>query len=222
MSPKHHHHQDAKDQPAPPAETPAASTPQPNQAPGAAQAAPPAAADLEALRRQIAEQQQTIDQLRRALADMDNRRKRAERLSDENMQYAVQTFATDLLPVMDNIQRALKHAEETRDFEALLKGFQLLRDQMIAAFKRHHVKRIEALGLQFDPHHHEAIAQVETAEHPAHTVMDVSQDGYTLHDRTIRPSKVVISRRPAEESKQEDQPENLPPAGDSPDAEKKE
>jgi len=214
MSHKHHHHHDEKDGVQPAAETPGV-------APAAAET-PAGGTDLEALRRQVAEQLQTIDQLHRALADMDNRRKRAERLSDENMQYAVQSFATDLLPVMDNLQRALKHAEETRDFDALLKGFQLLRDQMIGAFKRHHVKRIEALGLLFDPHHHEAIAQIESAEHAPHTVIEVSQDGYTLHDRTIRPSRVVVSRGPAEPAQEEEKPENPPPAGGSPEAEKKE
>jgi molecular chaperone GrpE len=215
MKPKQHQHKhDEKEGVQPAEETPVA---------GAVAAAetPAGGEDTEALRRQVAEQLQTIDQLRRALADMDNRRKRAERVSDENIQYAVQSFATELLPVMDNLQRALKHAEETRDFEALLKGFQLLRDQMVGAFKRHHVKRIEALGLPFDPHHHEAIAEIESAEHAPHTVIEVSQDGYTLHDRTIRPSRVVVSRGPAEPAKEEDKPEN-PPAGGSPETEKKE
>ncbi len=209
MSQKHHQHKhDEKD-----GERAEVSGLNPSPAPEGAPSpkgegvTPAGGTDIETLRRQAAEQEQTIDQLRRALADMDNRRKRAERVSDENMQYAVQSFATDLLPVMDNLQRALKHAEETRDFEALLKGFQLLRDQMVAAFKRHHVKRIEALGLPFDPHHHEALAEVESADHPPHTVIEVNQDGYTLHDRTIRPSRVVVSRGPAEPAQPEEPPE---------------
>ena len=214
MSHKHHHQHGEKDGAQLPAETPVAD-------PAPAAGTPPGGEGGESLRRQIAELQETIDQLRRALADMDNRRKRAERLSDENMQYAVQSFATDLLPVMDNLQRALKHAEETRDFDALLKGFKMLYDQMLAAFKHHHVKRIDALGLPFDPHHHEAIAQVETAEHPPHTVIDVNQDGYTLHDRTIRPSRVVVSRPPAAPSAPEEQPEGGA-AGDASGAKKKE
>jgi molecular chaperone GrpE len=111
--------------------------------------------------------------------------------------------------VIDNFSRALKHADETNDFVALHDGLKMVHDQFLAVLKKHHVKRIEALGRPFDPNHHEAVAEVESAAHPDHTVIEVDQEGYQLHDRTIRPSRVIVSRRPSA-------PEAKPPTGDEP------
>jgi molecular chaperone GrpE len=151
--------------------------------------------ELEALRKALAERDEKIDLLMRGAAELDNRRKRVERQMEEHSRYALQSLAVGLLPVIDNFERALGHAEERRDFDALYDGLKLVHDQLIAVLKKHHVEKVEALGRPFDPLHHEAVGQMGSEEHPDETVIDVHQAGYRLHDRVIRPSKVIISRR---------------------------
>lgn len=138
--------------------------------------------------------------LQRAVADIDNRRKRAERMAEERVQYAVQKFAQDLLPVIDNFERGLSYAGETRDFDALHNGLKLVHDQLLDVLKRHEIGKIDALGQPFDPNQHEAVGQLVSQEHPDHTVIDVQQQGYQMHERVIRPSRVIVSRRPVEQS----------------------
>lgn len=158
-------------------------------------AAPGGAGDeAEALRKALDEQREQVDLLRRALADMDNRRKRIERQMEQTDRYAMQGIALDILPVIDNFERALSAAEEARDFDGLHDGLKLVHDQLIAALRKHHVTRIDALGKSFDPNHHEAVGQMDSAEHPDRTVIDVHEEGYQLHDRVIRPSRVIVSR----------------------------
>ena len=152
--------------------------------------------DLAALRRAVAERDEKIELLQRTAADLDNRRKRTERQMAAAVRYALQDFALDLLPVIDNFERALDHAGESRDVGALHDGLKLVHDQLLGVLQKYRVEKIEALGELFDPNHHEAVAQVECAEHPDQTVIDVDQQGYRLHDRVIRPSRVIISREP--------------------------
>ena len=160
------------------------------------------------LRKTLDEQGAQVQQLQRALADLDNRRKRMERQMTDTQRFAVQAIVVDLLPVIDNFERALGAAEETGDFDALHDGLKLVHDQLLSVLKKHHVTRIEALQKAFDPNHHEAVGQMESADHPDQTVIDVHQKGYQLHDRVVRPSSVIVSRRPAadrtcEEAEQE-------------------
>ncbi|NIA22391.1 MAG: nucleotide exchange factor GrpE [Anaerolineaceae bacterium] len=150
------------------------------------------------LRKTLDEQAAQVEQLQRALADLDNRRKRMERQMIEAQRFALQTIVVDLLPVIDNFERALGAAEETRDFDALHDGLKLVHDQLLGVLKKHHVTRIEALGQTFDPNHHEAVGQMESADHPDQTIIDVHQEGYQLHDRVVRPSSVIVSRRPVD------------------------
>ncbi len=149
----------------------------------------------EQVRRELAERDARIEQLQRTAAELDNRRKRLERQALEASRYALQDLAMDLLPVIDNFERALGHAEESRDFDALHDGLKLVHDQLLGVLRKYHVEKIEALNEPFDPNHHEAVAQVESGDHPDRTVIDVHQEGYRLHDRTIRPSRVMVSRR---------------------------
>jgi molecular chaperone GrpE len=177
------------------ADEPSASEP-----PAAEGVAPGDAADAgdetEALRKALAEQREQVDLLRRALADMDNRRKRIERQMEQADRYAMQGIVLDILPVIDNFERALSAAEETRDFNGLHDGLKLVHDQLLAVLRKHHVTRIDALGKPFDPNHHEAVGQMDSPDHPDKTVIDVHEEGYQLHDRVIRPSRVIVSRQP--------------------------
>ena len=171
--------------------------------------------DLAALRRAVADRDEKIDLLQRTAADLDNRRKRTERQMTDAVRYALQDFALDLLPVIDNFERALDHAGESRDVGALHDGLKLVHDQLLGVLQKYRVEKIAALGEAFDPNHHEAVAQVESAEHPDQTVIDVDQQGYRLHDRVIRPSRVIVSREPkrGEEAAAETP---RPPADDEP------
>lgn len=197
---------------APPAKEPEAAAPPPSETAGrgpvqaegpqAAEPAPQAppsaealAAKVDELAKALADCQAKIDALQRQAADLDNRRKRVERQAEESVKYALQDLALALLPVIDNFERALSHSEETPEAQALHDGLKLVHDQLLTVLKKFHVEKIEARGQPFDPHHHEAIAQVESAEHAEGTVIDVQQDGYLLHDRLLRPASVIVSRQ---------------------------
>jgi len=179
----------------------------------AGEAGAEAPGDLDVLRRAVAERDEKLELLQRTAADMDNRRKRVERQMAEAVRYALQDFAVDMLPVIDNFERALDHAVESRDVDALHDGLKLVHDQLLGVLRKYHVAKVPALGQPFDPNHHEAIGQMESADHPDHTVIDVHQEGYRLHDRTIRPSRVIVSREPT--SNESD--ETAQPAADEPD-----
>jgi molecular chaperone GrpE len=97
------------------------------------------------------------------------------------------------LPVLDNVQRAIEAAEKSTDGSGLLDGVKLVAQQLQGVLEQHHCVKIEALGAAFDPHLHHAILQQPSEEHPANTVIMVTQEGYKLYDRVVRPSQVIVS-----------------------------
>jgi molecular chaperone GrpE len=129
----------------------------------------------------------------RVHAELDNYRKRAARELDERLRYANLPLLRDLLPVIDNVQRAIEAAEKNADAAALLEGFRMVNQQLDDVLSRHHCTRIEALHAPFDPNVHHAVMQQPSEEHPANTVLTVTQHGYQLHDRVVRPSQVIVS-----------------------------
>jgi len=129
----------------------------------------------------------------RAHAELDNYRKRSAREMDERLRYANLGLLRDLLPVIDNVDRAIEAAEKNADAEALLEGFKIVSQQLGEVLNRHHCIRIEALHAPFDPNVHHAVMQQPSEEHPANTVLMVTQNGYQLHDRVVRPSQVIVS-----------------------------
>ena len=124
---------------------------------------------------------------------MDNFRKRATRELEERLRYANLGLLRDLMPVVDNVQRAIQAAGQNADAAALLEGFKMVEQQLDDVLRRHHCTRIEALHAPFDPNVHHAIMQQPSEEHPANTVLLVAQNGYQLHDRVVRPSQVIVS-----------------------------
>jgi molecular chaperone GrpE len=156
---------------------------------------PPAADPGEQLRLQLAQAQ---DRTLRLQAELDNYRKRAARDLQEQLRYANLGLLRDLLPVLDNVCRAIEAAEKGSDGAALRDGFQLLRKQLEAVLQRHHCEKIAALHAPFDPHFHEAILQQPSPDLQPQTVMQVTQEGYRLHDRVVRPSQVIVSTTPKE------------------------
>jgi molecular chaperone GrpE len=140
-----------------------------------------------------AELDQAKERVLRCQAELDNYRKRAAREMDEHRRYANIGLIRELLPVLDNVQRAIEAAEKSADGSGLLDGVKLVAQQLQGVLERHHCVKIEALGAPFDPHLHHAILQQPSDEHPANTVITVTQDGYQLHDRVVRPSQVIVS-----------------------------
>lgn len=128
----------------------------------------------------------------RAQAEQENYRKRVQRDLADERKYALLPLATDLLAVVDNLQRAID-AASTSSTGALLEGVKMVAAQLHAVLEKHGCKRIPGVGAQFDPHVHQAIAQEASTEHPAGTVTREAQIGYTLHDRVIRPAQVFVS-----------------------------
>jgi molecular chaperone GrpE len=153
--------------------------------------APPAVGDVEKLQAELAAAK---DRELRVHAELENVRKRAARELDERLRYANLSLLRDLLPVIDNIERAIEAAEKNADASALLEGFKMVDQQLGDVLKRHHCTRIEALHAPFDPNVHHAVMQQPSEEHPANTVLMVTQNGYQLHDRVVRPSQVIVSK----------------------------
>jgi len=134
------------------------------------------------------------DKLLRLQAEMENLRRRTRREIEDERKYANLPLMRDLLPVLDNIGRALDAAEKSHDVDSLLEGMRLIAQQLAGALAQHQCTLIEADGQPFDPNVHEAILQQASGEHPPGTVLMVTQSGYKLHDRVIRPSQVIVSK----------------------------
>ena len=147
--------------------------------------------EIERLRAELAAAR---DRELRCHAELDNYRKRAARELEDRLRYANLGLLRDLLPVVDNADRAIEAAEKNADAAALLEGFKMVSAHLCDALARHHCRRIEALHAPFDPHKHHAVMQQPSAEHPANTVLMVTQNGYQLHDRVVRPSQVIVSK----------------------------
>ncbi len=154
-----------------------------------------------------AEYQEQYDQMLRKIAEYDNLKKRAERRAEESSKYAVEGVIRDIIPVVDSVERAIGSTSESKDFDALSEGVQLIHKQLLDAFQRRSVGPIEAIGENFDPNLHEAIMHVESEEVPENVVIEEYQRGYTLHDRVIRPSMVSVSKGKPTAAEESDSPE---------------
>jgi molecular chaperone GrpE len=152
-----------------------------------------AGAEMESLRAELQERQ---DRFIRLQADFENFRRRTLKEREEAYQFGHQNLVKDLLPAVDNLERAIEHARRSgrEDLDGLLQGIDLVQRDLVGVLAKHGVSEIEALGQAFDPALHEAVAQVEDATVPANTVVQVFQKGYRLRDRLLRPAQVVVSR----------------------------
>ncbi|MDD3587477.1 MAG: nucleotide exchange factor GrpE [Thermoguttaceae bacterium] len=148
----------------------------------------------------------------RALAELENYRSRTNRAMAEDRKYAAVDLARAILPVWDNMGRAIEAAEKDFHPEAMLDGLKMMYQQFLDIFHSQHIEKIEALHEQFNPHLHESIASFPDAKFPPNTVIHESQTGFKLHDRVIRPTQVVLSApavapAPADGKKSKDEPE---------------
>jgi molecular chaperone GrpE len=135
------------------------------------------------------------DRLLRLAADFDNFRKRTQKEKTEFVRYANENLVRDLLPILDNFERALGHA--TADEKgAVLEGVKLIFSQLTSTLARYGVRSESAVGKPFDPLVQEAVNHLVSRDHPANTVMEEHQKAYFLHDRLIRPALVSVSKGP--------------------------
>ncbi len=130
----------------------------------------------------------------RAMADLDNYRKRAQKEITDARSFANETLISELLPVIDNFERALEHACGEQGDESIRDGVRLITDQMFGVLKKFGLEEIKALGERFDPGLHHAISEEESADAEPGTVLKVFQKGYFLKGKLVRPAMVVVAK----------------------------
>jgi molecular chaperone GrpE len=167
------------------------------------QAEQPAATDssiealLQELEQKTKEAAAANDKCLRTYADFENYRKRMQREIADFRKYANEQFALELLPVVDHMGLALKHAGESGEtVQGLQQGVELVYKQLRDALEKIGVKQFAAEGEPFDPARHDAMMQVVTDEFPENTVVQVLQDGYLYHEKVLRHAKVGVSKKP--------------------------
>ena len=133
------------------------------------------------------------DQFTRLAADFDNYRKRMREEQESLIKYGAQKSVMELLPVLDNLERATASLSENSDPKVLFKSFSVVQKQLLDGLDAMGVKKVQAVGQPFDPQFHEAVNQMPSAEFPENTIMYEAQSGYQLHDKVIRPAMVVVS-----------------------------
>lgn len=146
-------------------------------------------AELESSR---AEARENFERWARSQADFDNFRRRSRQEREEVTRFATEGLLLDLLPVLDNLERALNADAAAESWK---QGVEMTVRQLLAALQSHGLSPIEALGQHFDPNLHEAVMQLDSEEHDEGTVLGEVRRGYRLGDRVIRPSLVQVSRR---------------------------
>jgi len=138
--------------------------------------------------------------LLRALAEMENLRRRTEREVADARAYGISAFARDLLAVADNMRRALDafgaepHEAADAGTKALLEGVELTERELLKVLEKHGVKKLDPEGSRFDPHRHQAMYEVPDESIPAGTVVQVVQPGYTIGERVLRPALVAVAK----------------------------
>lgn len=146
------------------------------------------------------------DKLLRVHAEIDNIRKRTEREKADAHRYAVTKFAHDIVTVGDNFQRAIDSvpaaaAEQSAALKSFLEGVSMTERELLNTLERHGIKRIDPSGQMFNPHHHQAVSEVQNPEVPSGTITQVFQCGYLIEDRVLRPAMVVVAKGGAKVAK---------------------
>lgn len=165
-------------------------------APEAAPVSPPPPAE-DALTMARKEATANYDRYTRAVADLENFRKRAAREKDELRQFAATSVVEDIIPILDNLGLGLAAARQQTDVKAIVDGVSLVLEQFKSTLARHGLKEVNPAGAAFDPHLHDCISHQPSADIPAEHVSQVVRLGYTLNGRLLRPASVVVSSGPA-------------------------
>ncbi|WP_425407044.1 nucleotide exchange factor GrpE [Hwanghaeella sp.] len=171
--------------------------------------APEEAAEVDPTEALAAENAELKDRLMRALAEVENVRRRADKDRQDAAKFGPSGLAKELLAVADNLGRALQAVtEEDREASASVKnlvvGVEMIEKQFMDAFERFHIKRIDPLGEKFSYERHQAMSEATGTGQPSGTVVQVLQPGYMMHDRLLRPAMVVVAKG---------EPDSAPPEG---------
>jgi len=153
----------------------------------------PVDAEVGSLKERLAKAEQQKDELLRVLADYENSRKRSARDLEIERKFAHSKLANDLLPALDNLDRALAAANQAGEKGPLVQGVLATQAQILDVLKRHGITPIESNGKAFDPNLHQAVTMMPSAERPPNTVLQVLQQGFMIHDRVLRPASVIVS-----------------------------
>ena len=137
---------------------------------------------------------ENYDRYVRSVAELENYKKRSAREKTDLVKYGNENLLRDILPMIDNLERALKHAEASKDFDAFKTGLEMLRTQLIVTLGKHGLEAIDCSNQPFDPNFHEAMLQVESGTHTENQVVDELEKGYLLHGRLLRPAKVSVCK----------------------------
>jgi len=140
------------------------------------------------------EKEQLHDQLLRKIAEFDNYRKRIERESLNTILNANERLITDLLVVIDDMERSLFHAKENNESETLIEGSELIYKKLFALLEKEGLEPIEAIGAEFDPDKHDALMQVDSKEVESGNVVDEHLKGYLLNGKVIRHAQVIVAK----------------------------
>jgi len=171
-----------------------------------AQASQAPAPDIEPLQARIAELEQAYEEQKnlylRTLADFQNYRRRQQEEMERQRGLLLESLMTELLPILDNFERALQAAEATLELEPLIEGVRMTERQIKAVLARYDIHPIDAIGQPFDPNLHEAIQRVETTDYEDGIVIDEVERGYRMGERILRPSRVIVAKRPPEPTTQ--------------------
>jgi molecular chaperone GrpE len=151
-----------------------------------------------------AEAKANYDLFVRERAELENFKRRMQREQAESFRFANEPLVRDLLPVLDNLERAVSHAQGGGNGQPLVEGVTLVVRSFLDTLEKHGVTRVSGKGELFDPSKHEAMAQVESAEVAPNTVVDEYCPAYLLHGRLLRPALVTVAKAPAEEKKLEE------------------
>ena len=142
------------------------------------------------------EAQENYDKYLRVFAEFDNYKKRSTREMNDFRKYANEALLRDMLTVVDNLERAIDSSNDNaEDTSSIVEGVRMTLGGILDLIEKHHVAPIESEGKPFDPQFHQAFQQEESEDHPSNTVLKEFQKGYLLHDRLLRPSMVVVSKK---------------------------
>jgi molecular chaperone GrpE len=170
--------------------------------------------DLDALRAQLAEKDKEIAELKdkylRTLAESENARKRIRQQSEESVRIQRENILRDLLPIIDNLERALVAARSGTDPRTIVDGVQMTVRALIDFLRAQGVTPIQSIGEAFDPNRHEAVDHVASETHRPNTVVDEFHRGYLIGDRTLRPARVSVSKDSGSDSEKRNGSENGP------------
>ncbi len=155
---------------------------------------------VEELNHAVEEKEEMLKALQEKLlylqADFDNFKKLKIKEKQDTLKFGNEVLIRELLPVLDNLERALDHASKTEDFKGIHEGVKIISHELLKVLERAGIEKVDALGKKFDPNFHEAFMQEEKDDIEADTVVSEMQKGYILNGRLIRPSMVTISKKP--------------------------